>query len=58
MRIVLRVSFIPHTRDTNHRLLKVALLLDAIGGKGVYLTVDVANPAEMESIAKLVEKYR
>ena len=37
---------------------EVQALLDAIGGKGVYLTVDVANAAEMDSIAKLVEKYR
>ncbi len=37
---------------------QVAPLLDAIGSRGVYLTVNVASVAEMESVARAVEPYR
>jgi len=37
---------------------EVPPLLDAIGGKGVYLTVDVADAAEFEAVARLAEAYR
>jgi len=37
---------------------EVPALMDAIGGKGVYLTVEAASAAEFEQVAKTVEKYR
>ena len=37
---------------------EVEPLLDAIGGKGVYLTVQTSSVDEMERIAKVVERFR
>ncbi|HEY9594630.1 MAG TPA: hypothetical protein VHE79_09135 [Spirochaetia bacterium] len=42
----------------NARSDEVVPLLDAIGGRGVYLTVDVGSVEEMERVARLVEPYR
>ncbi len=42
----------------NARPADVIPLLDAIGGAGVYLTVDVASAAELERIARDVAPYR
>ena len=42
----------------NARPDEVVPLLDAIGGHGVYLTVDVMSCDVMERLARVVEQYR
>jgi hypothetical protein len=43
------------TRVKKH---EVAPLLDAIGGNGVYMSIDDPTEADLEDLARRVEPYR
>jgi hypothetical protein len=42
----------------NVKPVQVKPLLDAVGGKGIYLTVDTGSEREFEDVAKIVNTYR
>ncbi len=42
----------------NVKPVQVKPLLDAVGGKGIYLTVDTGSEREFGDVAKIVDAYR